>query len=285
MSILASIYVPVAHDRPIDSLLRSLFDQSAKSLEILVASDRPRDDAIRLGLEVGHDLPISNLAVPLSPPGRALNLAAQLAEGHYLVTLSAQARIPDDGWLFRLLAPFLDPRIAAVSGADLDLDRLSIQDPWYLLTLADFLCAPEFGASCLNSAFLRELVLRHPFDEGLESCCDKEWTYRILSSGHRVRMDYEARVHLPAAEDDEAALRDLWRSHQAIASFLRLTDRARLLWEWAWKQGDPLDILKAITLGHRLRRQRFLDPNLPDAMEARGRFKKGSDQLARPARF
>ncbi len=282
MSTLASIFVAVPDDRPIDPLIRALFGQSVKGIEVLVAAPVDRDDAGRMAAVAGHQIPVKNLTLPAFAAGKTLNDAAQVAEGHYFVTLSGQAQIPDASWLFRLLDPFLDPHVAAVSGADLDVDRLSLQDPSYLLTLADFLCAPEFGASVKNTAFLRKLLLAHPFDERLLTCFDKEWTYRILREGYLLKMSYDVRVELPSPVDAEAALRTYWRDHQAIASFLRSTDRARFLWQWAWKRRDRGVLLEALKLNGRLRKHRFVDPTLRGALETRRRFRKADREMANP---
>ncbi len=281
MSTLASIFVAVPDDRPMDPLIRALFAQSVKGIEILISAPVDRDDAGRIAAVVGHRIPVKNLTLPAFPAGKALNAAARAAEGHYFVTLSSQAQIPDNSWLFRLLDPFLDPRIAAVSGADLDVERLRLQDPSYLLNLADFLCAPEFGASLQNTAFLRKLLLAHPFDEDLLACFDKEWTYRILKEGYLLTMSYDVRVELPVPVDAEAALRNYWRDRQAIASFLGPDDRARILWRWAWRRKDPGGLLKALKLSRRLRRQRYADLTLPEALEIRRRF-EAKRELAKP---
>ncbi|MBI6547131.1 MAG: hypothetical protein HY692_10080, partial [Cyanobacteria bacterium NC_groundwater_1444_Ag_S-0.65um_54_12] len=242
---LATVLLAVPDQRSLAPLLESLFEQNVKDIEILVISPVHREDARWLP----GDLPIKNLLVSAnSAPGMVMNLGAHSARGHYLVTLASEARLRDNRWLFRLLSPFLDAKVAVVSGKDYNPDLLSGPCSSYYLELADYLLTPEYGPSQDNGAFRLDLVIKWPFDETLPRCVDKEWTFRILQAGYRVVMDYEARVELLENIGAESQLRALWENHQAIASFLRNKDTAALLWKLALAKRNFGEVLRALML-------------------------------------
>ncbi|MBU6428560.1 MAG: hypothetical protein KGR26_06105, partial [Cyanobacteria bacterium REEB65] len=265
---MASILIVVPDERPLMRICRQIFAQPLKDLEILIMGPVSREDAQVARRETGHDLPIRNLRIE-GPPGKGINEAARTATGYFIVTLCHQARFRDDRWLVRLLEPFVDGRMAAVSGCDYDPTRIHCQQPSYVLTLADYLCSPRFGIGLQTASFRRQLLLEQPFDEQLPLCADKEWTFRMLCAGWRIQLDHEARVDLPVPEDSEAALRRFWREHQAIASFLDLPGRASFLLRWAWSRRDFNEVLHALQAVPKLRRLDLLERNLRGALTAR----------------
>jgi glycosyltransferase involved in cell wall biosynthesis len=88
--------------------------REAPEAEILVVDSGSRDDTVRLARRAGAR--VHEIAPGEFGHGRTRNLAAELASGEILVFLTQDAT-PQPGWAAALLAPFADPAVGVVGGA------------------------------------------------------------------------------------------------------------------------------------------------------------------------
>jgi rhamnosyltransferase len=131
--------------------------------------------------------------------GRSRNLGAREASGAFVVFLSQDATPADARWLAELLAPFEDPRVAAVCSRQVPRPDAPPTERFFLgyhfpagtpvrrekggksrLGLADVFF------SNVSAAVRRDLLLRFPFDEELIMSEDQQLSRDLLDAGFAV---------------------------------------------------------------------------------------------------
>jgi len=144
--------------------------------------------------------------------GRALNLGAHLARGHFFVSFTAHAVPLDNGWLERLLIHLdQDERVAGVYSREIpwpnasppEAARLHLRFPAQARTFGleetvrdeNRRRLPKaVSFSNVASATLRRLVLQFPFPE-LAYAEDRAWAGMMLQKGYRIVYEPTAQVH------------------------------------------------------------------------------------------
>jgi rhamnosyltransferase len=155
---------------------------------------------------------------------RTRNQAARLARSRHLVFLTQDATPADGAWLARLLQPFQDfSRVAGVfsrqlarPGGDLlEANDLHVsftsmrqvrtfprEPPYFREHIWDYI---QFSNS--SSAYDRDLLVQHPFDERLAMAEDQEWAKRMLEKGFAIVYEPESLV----LHSHDLTLRQKWR--------------------------------------------------------------------------
>jgi rhamnosyltransferase len=127
--------------------------------------------------------------------GRALNLGAAAAAAPVHVALSAHCFPPGPEWIARSVAHYANPRVAGTGGAPgWGPDGRPL--PTRLQDLAAARARPRVGFSNHASSWRASVWARHPFDERLEACEDKEWAFRVLADGWLIALDPELEVDM-----------------------------------------------------------------------------------------
>ena len=134
--------------------------------------------------------------------GRSLNTGVRASGGDVIVALSAHAFPCGEHWLERLVSHFDDPKVAGVYGRQLPHD-----DAWpsvkrdYLEFYGQQLRiqsdADNPNDHCFSnsaSAIRRSLWEKHPFDEELPYCEDREWARSMLMLGYKILYEPSAVV-------------------------------------------------------------------------------------------
>lgn len=134
--------------------------------------------------------------------GRSLNTGVRASSGDVIVALSAHAFPCGEHWLERLVSHFDDPKVAGVYGRQLPHD-----DAWpsvkrdYLEFYGQQLRiqsdADNPNDHCFSnsaSAIRRSLWEKHPFDEELPYCEDREWARSMLMLGYKILYEPSAVV-------------------------------------------------------------------------------------------
>lgn len=126
--------------------------------------------------------------------GRALNVAADQANGKYLACLSAHA-IPDDNWLNHLAAGFNDQCLAgAYSRQVADNSRC----PLTIRMLDDHhrkICRstkPQLFFSNAGSMIAKNIWQKIPFNEQLKASEDYLWAQKACEAGYRISYQPQA---------------------------------------------------------------------------------------------
>jgi rhamnosyltransferase len=169
--------------------LRSLRDQTI-SMEIVVVDSGSTDgtlDIARSQADKVVELPADEFSF-----GRALNLGATNATGDVHLALSAHLVLPNRDWLARSLEHYAnEPDVVATNGLNGETalpDGSPITGP-YVQTASDIPLDPYWGYSNTASTWRAETWRAFPFREDLDSCEDKEWSWRVLRSGRKIAYD------------------------------------------------------------------------------------------------
>jgi cellulose synthase/poly-beta-1,6-N-acetylglucosamine synthase-like glycosyltransferase len=194
--------------------LRAVTALQAGALEIVVVDDGSRDGTAAL-VERWPDDRVRLVRTRHAGKAAALSAGLVTCRGEIVVTIDADTR-PDRDALRHLVAPFRDPRVAAVSG------NLRIADPSGRLGRAqqlEYVIANAFDRRALDvlgsqvtvpgaiGAYRRSTLLAHGgFDAGTLAE-DTDLTLAMVAAGHLVRFAPSAYARTEAP----ASIRALWR--------------------------------------------------------------------------
>lgn len=169
----------------IEATFAALRRQSV-GVQIVVVDSGSRDGTLDIARRWCDEL------VQLEPErfsyGRALNVGAEAAAGSVLFALSAHCAPASAEWVERSLAHYADSSVAATSGYAVPPPgarpgELVLQD--HARLRADPFC----GMSNHASSWRRDVWERFAFDEQLEACEDREWSWRVTAAGYVIAMD------------------------------------------------------------------------------------------------
>lgn len=185
--------------------LKQLFDALAAqrtsfAWEIIVVDNDSEDETLKICQKFGAKvIPISRREFTY---GRALNLGISNARGQLIFLCSAHSVPVGSYFLERAVAPFDDPKIAAVrclSGtyreqtaqwyAARDIEYVSLDEQKKAEVGTDWIAQYPSASCCV---IRRSVWEQSPYDEHLESCEDKVWASQILSKGFKVRCCADA---------------------------------------------------------------------------------------------
>lgn len=169
----------------IAAALESMAGQTVRP-EIVVVDSGSTDET--LAIARGFADRIVEIAPHEFSFGGALNVGARAASAPVVFALSSHTRAPDEHWVERALAHHRDPRVAATSGMRLRPDGMPLLDP-VRLDRHSVRATPYWGFSNTAASWRRELWERFPFNEAMEACEDKEWSWRVASAGYEVVID------------------------------------------------------------------------------------------------
>ena len=120
--------------------------------------------------------------------GRALNVGAQASTTPIVLALSSHTRAADDRWIERCLAHHRDDRVAGCSGERYAPGGRPLFDT-VTLDAETIRADPYWGFSNTASSWRRDVWERFPFDEQIEACEDKEWSWRVAEAGYVIVID------------------------------------------------------------------------------------------------
>ena len=164
-------------------VLVRLREQHAQPLEIVVVDNASTDESRQVIAE--FQCRLVHLPEHEFTYGRATNLGVENCSGELILMLSSHSLPIGRYFIDDAIAPFSDPRVAAVripmavntaelkhlsSFAPLD-ERSSVDDVF------------RRGPVANGSVFRRQIWVKHRFDEVLGASEDKEWAIRVLREG------------------------------------------------------------------------------------------------------
>jgi rhamnosyltransferase len=120
--------------------------------------------------------------------GGALNVGASAATADVHVALSAHCFPHRRDWIGRALDHYADPAVAGTFGARTRPGGAALDRPW-TCRAPEALSDPYWGFTNHASSWRAETWERFPFDEGIEACEDREWSWRVLRAGHALVAD------------------------------------------------------------------------------------------------
>jgi len=182
-------------ERFIGSVLeRVLAQEFPNPYEVIVLDSGSQDRT----LEIARSFPVRIETIPVEcfTFGSALNVGAALAQGEYLVFLSAHCLPRERSWLRELMKPFVsDPLVAATYGRQQPmpgvnpLEERGLEQAYTLQ--ADNTVRASFSNA--NSAVRKCVWQDFPFDEEIASGEDFLWAYR-LPVPYTIQYVHEASV-------------------------------------------------------------------------------------------
>jgi glycosyltransferase involved in cell wall biosynthesis len=202
----ASVLIRTRNEaRLIGECLAAVLSQDGVDVEVIVLDSGSTDGTV----DIARRFPVCLMTIPAEhfSYGYSLNVGFEAAEHAYLVALSGHAIPLSQRWLARLLSHFQDPRVAGVSGPE--VNRWNPPPPPGVVQLRreTFFDRPGGGFSNFNSAIRRAAWEMVPYHEGLSYGEDKEWAWRLVERGAAILVDNEAAVQHEHLE----ALGDVWR--------------------------------------------------------------------------
>jgi len=196
----ASVVIRAKNEgRFIGEALDAVFSQRfGDGFEVVVVDSGSADGT----LEIVRRYPLTLIEIPPASftYGRSLNIGIAVARGELIASLSAHSTPADEGWLGRLIEPFLEPKVAGVFGRQLPRPNAT---PLELLGMRlsgvmderprRHTRNPMFSNA--NGAFRRWLCTEVPFDEHVGGAEDLAWARLMLRAGYVIAYEPGAAVY------------------------------------------------------------------------------------------
>lgn len=185
-------------ERYIGQTLSILFEQTHKSIEVIIVDSGSTDKT----LEIAKEYPVK--IYEIKPQdftwGYALNYGFQKAKGEYVVCLSAHALPLSNDWLEIIISNFNDNNVAAVMCNTLPcpdcnpFDRRGLLKK-FNLPKQEIIDKPAFIFGNVSSAIRKSVWEKIHFDESLSYCEDEDWKRKVIKISYKVIYEPEARVY------------------------------------------------------------------------------------------
>lgn len=230
----ASVIVRAKNEiESIERCLRLVREQTL-AVELIVVDSGSTDGTLAVAQRLADR--VIEIAPAAFSFGGALNVGAGAATTAVHVALSAHCFPERADWVERAVAHYADPSVAGTFGVRTRPDGTPLTAPW-TCRAPEALADPYWGFTNHASSWRADVWERFPFDERIEACEDREWSWRVLHAGnalvadpllwvsgghrrsaglrplfHRVRRESRALASLHAGRPytTRAALRDWW---------------------------------------------------------------------------
>jgi len=228
----ASIIIRTLNEsRHLDDLLTMIACQQTDGLEVETvlidsgSTDGTVEIARRHGAEVTH-IEKSEFSF-----GRSLNRGCAYSRGDILVLISGHCVPVDAHWLQALCRPLIDGEVAYTYGRQIgDDDSNYSERRIFAKYFPETSAVPQPGFFCnnANSALLRSVWERHPFDEELTGLEDMELAKRLVGRGMKIGYVAEAPVFHHHQEGWPQVRRRFEREALALRSIMPEVQLSRL---------------------------------------------------------
>lgn len=163
-------------------------DYPAPCREVLVVDSGSTDQTIEIAQ--AHGCRLVHIKREEFSFGRSLNLGCEQAKGQFLVFVSGHCVPTNPQWLWELLLPFRDEKVAVTYGRQQGGPATKFSEHClfekYFPAAGDGGHQAPFFCNNANSAFRRSAWLEHRFDETLTGLEDMHLARKLWSVGHRV---------------------------------------------------------------------------------------------------
>ena len=192
---LVSIIVRTKNEeRWIAPCLRAVFGQTYGNIEVILVDNNSTDQTLKRAQE----FPVKVVRIADFTPGKAINDGIRASRGDIIVCLSGHCVPVKKVWLENLVRDLSNPGVAGVYGRQEPLSYSSDLDKRDLLTVFGLDRKVQIKDSFFhnaNSAMLRSMWDRVPFDEDTSNIEDRLWGQKVIAAGHRIVYEPEASVY------------------------------------------------------------------------------------------
>ncbi len=140
--------------------------------------------------------------------GRALNIGAEAASAPIHFAVSAHCWPERSDWIARSLRQYERADVAATNGARFRPDDVPLHETFYQ-DAATARAHPLWGFSNHAASWRAAIWNEFPFDEEMEACEDKEWSWRVLNAGWLVA--YHPLLSVSSAHRHRSGVRPYYR--------------------------------------------------------------------------
>jgi glycosyltransferase involved in cell wall biosynthesis len=176
----------------LEQVLLALSVQTGPRLELILVDNASRDASVAIAL--GYGATVIHVKEGEFTYGRALNVGLAAANGEICIILSAHSLPLGRGFVNSCLAPFENPRVAAVrcvyAGKSSDMMRWTAPETLDApATLDEIVSKGPLGSGC---AIRRDVWAKIPFDERTLSAEDKLWAMSVIDAGYKISSPCDA---------------------------------------------------------------------------------------------
>jgi rhamnosyltransferase len=166
--------------------LESVFAQTYENFEVIIVDNDSTDNTLR----IVEEYPVKKIVhIEKYLPGLSINQGIRESSGEVIVILSAHCIPKDEDWLFTLVSNFQSPEIAGVYGRQLPTSYSSPYDVRDLLItfgLDKRIQKKDYFFHNANSAILRSVWDKVPFDEQATNIEDRIWAKEVTKMGFHL---------------------------------------------------------------------------------------------------
>ncbi|RRJ94450.1 glycosyltransferase [Opitutaceae bacterium TAV4] len=185
--------------RYLDEVLKAIVSQNypAPCREVVVVDSGSTDET--LAIVERHGCKIVHIRREDFSFGRSLNVGCDAARGEFLVFISGHCVPTDSLWLWQLLLPFRDERVAVTYGRQQGGPETKFSEHClfekYFPSVGDGGHQAPFFCNNANSAFRRTAWAAFRFDETLTGLEDMHLARRLWEGGGRIAYVPRAAVY------------------------------------------------------------------------------------------
>ena len=195
MEILASIIIRTKNEeRWIEACIKKIQSQKKIKTEIIIVDNNSKDKT----LDICKKFKTKIIRIKKFLPGKAINLGIEKSKGNYIVCLSAHCIPCDDYWLYNLTKNISQKKKhVAVYGRQVPLPYTSDFDKRDLLNtfgIEKRIQSKDSFFHNANSAFLKSIWKKYPFNEKLTNIEDRVWGHQIVKDKYKIIYEPKASV-------------------------------------------------------------------------------------------
>lgn len=229
---LASIVIRTLNEgRHLDDLLVMIARQKTCGIgiETVLIDSGSTDDTLAIAKR--HGARVTHIRKTEFSFGRSLNMGSDFASGNILIYISGHCVPVDEHWLQNLCQPLTDGHAAYSYGRQIgDDDSNYSERRIFAKYFPEKSAIPQDGFFCnnANSALLRSVWQKHPFDEDLTGLEDMELGKRLVNAGEKIAYVAEAPVFHHHLESWAQVRRRFEREALALRSIMPEVHLSRL---------------------------------------------------------
>ncbi|MRR53104.1 MAG: glycosyltransferase [Deltaproteobacteria bacterium] len=179
----------------IEKLLRGIFHQTLKKVEIILVDSGSTDETLTIASR--YPVKIIHIHPEDFSFGRALNRGCEVASADFIVLASAHVYPVYDDWLETLLSHFMDDRVGLVYGKQRGNEQTKYSEyqifrQWFPDKSNNHQSHPFCNNA--NAAIRKNLWEQIAYDENVTGLEDLDWAKRIMELRYKIAYSAEAEI-------------------------------------------------------------------------------------------